>query len=136
MLAPLLLAVSLNSKPMPPSQDKEKILYLDDETLNCRVFERSLSRYFDVLVALNCDEAFGILNEHPEIIKVVTDYKMPDMNGLEFIHSVRENYGNKACYILSGFDRPPDVKDAMEKGTVEAYFRKPFNREQLLSHLQ
>ena len=58
------------------------ILYLDDEPENLRIFELTFRREFSILTAEPGEEALLLLHENPVAI-LLTDYRMPGMNGLE-----------------------------------------------------
>lgn len=113
----------------------EKILYVDDEELNCIVFERSFRKHFHVIVAKSGPEALDLLDAHQDIQKVVTDIKMPRMKGFEFLEAARSRHHNKTYFMLSGFDKMPEADSLLESGELTAYFQKPFDRAEILNHL-
>lgn len=116
--------------------NREVILYVDDEALNCFVFERCFRKYFEV-VTVRCPlEGLSLLAERPEIRKVVTDYKMPRMNGLEFVESAQRQFEGKTFYMLSGFEPSELILEALHQGIIRQYFQKPLDRDLILSHLQ
>ncbi len=121
---------------METDAEKEVILYLDDEALNCFVFERCFKKHFSVLTTRCPREALQILADRPEITKVVTDYKMPEMNGLEFVETAEQRSGGRSFFMLSGFELPEGVAEALKRGLIKAYFQKPLNRDLILSELR
>ncbi len=70
----------------------------------------------------------GYSGKHPQIL--VTDVKMPVMNGLQLIKTLRERGINVRVIITSGFDDFVYAKEALKYG-VENYIVKPINREEL-----
>lgn len=65
--------------------------------------------------------------ENKDIKVVVSDMKMPVMNGIEFILKARLLSSEVAYYILTGFEITEDIQEALNQGIIRRYFRKPFN---------
>ena len=65
------------------------------------------------------------MRNNPEIGLVVTDMKMPVMDGLTFAGKVREEFGEMKIIMLSAFMKPKVVEEALEEGLLVEYFRKP-----------
>jgi response regulator RpfG family c-di-GMP phosphodiesterase len=108
-----------------------KILYIDDEPLNRIVFERSFKKEFEVVAVSVIKEAFRLLNEDPSITHVISDMKMPEMNGIEFITKAKQTFDDKIYMILSAFTRNEEIADALEQGVIVSFFQKPYDREEL-----
>lgn len=53
------------------------------------------TQLFQVFTASDGEEALQVLEEHPDIMLVVTDYDMPNMDGFELIRRIRERYSKK-----------------------------------------
>ncbi|NJM16158.1 MAG: response regulator [Bacteroidales bacterium] len=62
-----------------------------------------------------------------DIDLVVSDMKMPNMNGLEFIQKAKEVHPDVKYFLFTGYEVTPEIKDALKKGHIQKYFRKPFN---------
>ncbi|MFC2104537.1 response regulator [Bacteroidota bacterium] len=107
--------------------DNTSLLYVDDEELNLTVFKLSFRSKFDVMTAESGAEGLKILNENPQIKVVISDMKMPVMNGIEFIKLAKNDYPNVCFYILTAFEITEEIKDALKGGLINKYFRKPFN---------
>lgn len=80
----------------------KKILYVDDEEINLDLFRWTFKNQFNVLTALSAREGLLILKSH-DIPVVITDFKMPEMNGIQFIEAIKKNSPEKICIILTGF---------------------------------
>ena len=65
------------------------VLYVDDEPDNLRIFELTFRRDFTVLTATNAKEGLELLSQHPVAV-VLSDQKMPGIEGVEFLRRVRE----------------------------------------------
>ncbi len=110
----------MNSKP--------KILYVDDEEINTTVFQLTFSKVFDVLTADSGMKGMEIFHSDPDIKFVISDMKMPVMNGLEFIRKIKDVSKHTPCTILSGYQQSPEILNALNKGEIVDYMMKPFNK--------
>lgn len=118
------------------TESKEVILYVDDEQINLRLFQLMFRNQFDIVTALSANEGFEKLSSHPEIKHVITDYRMPGTNGFEFIQHAQPANQEKNFFMLSGFDQPVEVNQAIEQGVIKKYFTKPMNKVEILSALE
>lgn len=114
---------------------KPVILYVDDEHINLFLFGRLMDKYFEVLTASSGPEGLQKLEEHPEIKVVITDLRMPKMNGLEFVEKAKSEFNNLPYLILSGFMKSGEVKDAINNGLVEEYIQKPYCSEDVANRI-
>ena len=83
--------------------------------------------------AFNGDAALEFL-EHNKVHIIITDIKMPGMNGIDLIKYSKSNYPGIKIIILSGYDDFEYVKQASKYG-IENYLLKPVNEEELISTL-
>jgi two-component system response regulator (stage 0 sporulation protein F) len=107
--------------------DMITILYVDDEPINLRLFSLSFKRKFNVLTADSGDHGLEMLKEQPFTKAVISDMKMPGMNGIEFIRLVKKDFPGISCFILTGYDINDEISEALREGLIHKYFRKPFN---------
>ena len=118
---------------------KIKLLYVDDETINLQLFAINFKRRFEVITAKSGQEALETLRSHPGIAVVVSDMRMPGMNGMEFIEAARQEFSSIPYYILTGFEISEEIRQGITSGAIRNYFRKPFNLSELeatiLEHL-
>lgn len=112
-------------------ETKVKILYVDDEDLNLQIFKIHFGSKYDVFVARDGFEGLKVLDKELGIIIVISDMKMPEMNGIEFVEKAKEKFPDKKFYILTGFDITDEIKDALAKGLIVNFFNKPFNIEEI-----
>ncbi len=112
---------------------KTKFLYVDDESINTKLIEINFSERYEILIANSGNKGLEVLNANPDTSVVLSDMKMPLMNGLEFIRQAKCRFPDKRYYILSGFDITDEIQDALDTGLIEKYFRKPFNRREIES---
>ncbi|MBO6570933.1 response regulator [bacterium] len=104
----------------------KKVLYVDDEAMNLFLFENLLAENFEIVTARSPEKGLEILSEDDSFDLIISDMKMPGMNGLEFIRKAQEFY--KACpfNILSGYHKIPEIEEALESGLICSYLQKPF----------
>lgn len=108
--------------------DNLTILYVDDEPINLMLFKRNFERRnYKVFTAESGMEGLEKLKENSEIRVVVSDMKMPRMNGIEFIKTARKDFPNIVFFILTGFDFTPEIEDALSTKLIQKYFGKPFD---------
>ena len=106
---------------------KFKILYVDDELINLKLFEINFSKKYDVLTAVNGMNGLELLADNPDIKIVVSDMSMPGINGVEFIKKAKERHPDIKFYILTGFEINEEIQEALNSKLIRKYFMKPFN---------
>lgn len=115
---------------------KPKILYVDDELVNLMLFEANLGNKYTVLVADNGFTGLQLLSENSDIEVVVSDMKMPRMNGIEFIKKALEISPNIFFYIFTGFEITDEIQNALHDGIIQKYFKKPINMKIISSEIE
>lgn len=111
--------------------NKIKILYIDDEEINVQLFQILFSINYEVLTGYSGFDGIEILDKHPDTAVVISDLKMPAMNGIEFIKKAKEKYPDKKYYILTGFEITSEIQEALDSDLIHKYFRKPFNFQEI-----
>ena len=112
------------------------ILYVDDEEINLELFRYTFNRYFNVIIAVSGYEGLRIIENDKDICFIVSDMKMPGMNGLEFIKKVKDLRYNIPCMLLSGYQKSDEAVKALQSGIIIDYMMKPFNKDMLLQLIQ
>jgi two-component system response regulator YesN len=111
-----------------------KILVVDDEPLTKEYMKKNIplidSRFIVTCEAMEGTEALAILKSE-KIDLIITDIKMPLMDGLELSKKVSEKYPDIIIVILSGYDEFEFAKEAM-RYAVKDYILKPLVKEDLL----
>jgi DNA-binding NtrC family response regulator len=83
------------------AMNKHTILIVDDEELVIEFIKRTLAKDdYNILTALSGKEGLAKLKNH-EVSMVVSDYKMPGMNGLEFLEKVKNAYPGILTIMLT-----------------------------------
>jgi response regulator RpfG family c-di-GMP phosphodiesterase len=112
------------------SADKITILYVDDEENNLFSFKATFRIKYQVFTAISGDEALKILETKPVEI-IITDQRMPEMTGVEFLEKVLEKYPDPMRILLTGYADMGAVVDAVNKGKIFHYLAKPWNEKEL-----
>jgi len=112
------------------------ILYIDDEPINILLFELNFKRKFNVLTATSGSGGLEKMASNPEIKVVISDMKMPEMNGIEFIKLAKQQYPLVAYYILTGFDMTEEIESALKSQLIKRYFNKPFNMTEICNAIE
>ncbi len=107
---------------------KEPILYVDDEEINLVLFEAYFEDEYTVILADSAQEGLIVLKEHPEIKLIISDLRMPVMDGFEFIKEVKRNYPDKICMILSAFKQEDRKEYTSVKKLIYKYLNKPLEK--------
>jgi len=110
---------------------KITILYVDDEPINLFLFSQIFERQYKVITAESGYAGLNLIEKNPNIYAVISDMKMPGMNGIEFIQKAKELYSNIHYYILTSYDITPEIDEALKTGLIDKYFQKPFNLQEI-----
>jgi two-component system sensor histidine kinase/response regulator len=113
---------------------KRDILYVDDEPDNIVVFEAAFEDDFNVFTAESGKQALEMIERHPVPV-VVADQRMPNMTGVELCEELRDRFPVTKRIILTGNSDPDAMVDAINRGQVFHYVKKPWERSFLFSVL-
>jgi two-component system probable response regulator PhcQ len=108
-----------------------KILIVDDEENILNSLKRLLRREpYEILTAMNGEEGLKILDDHL-VDLIVSDLKMPGMNGIEFLTKAKEKNPVPLRIMLTGHADLKSVLDAVDQGEVYRFLLKPWDDEEL-----
>ncbi len=110
---------------------KIKILYVDDELMNLTAFKATFRKGFEIFTAASAKEGKKILEQENDIHIIITDQKMPETTGIEFLESIIENHPDPIRILLTGYSDMSAVIDAINKGRVYQYVEKPWKENDL-----
>ena len=114
---------------------KFSLLYVDDEATNLRVFKANFRKFFNVHTTTNPIEAIDILKEE-EIQIIVTDQRMPEMTGTQFLEKILPDYPDVIKIILTGFTDIEAIKDGINRCGIYKYITKPWNFDEMKGVLE
>lgn len=115
--------------------NKFNILYVDDEEFNLTSFKAIFRRDYNVFTATSGKLGLEILKQN-EIHLIITDQRMPDMTGVEFLESVAEDYMFVRRIIITGFSDIEAIIRAINKGNIYRYITKPWDVNDLKITIQ
>lgn len=109
------------------------ILLVDDEPNVIKALRRLLSETDNkILHAESGPKGLELFNQEP-IQLVISDYRMPEMNGVKFLNEVKKLYPDTIRVILSGYADALAMLEAINDGQVYRFITKPWNDQELLS---
>ncbi|MFL6631970.1 MAG: EAL domain-containing protein [Massilia sp.] len=112
------------------------VLLVDDEPSIVSSLKRLLrGDGYRILTANSGREGLQLLAEHT-VDLIVSDQRMPEMTGVEFLRKVRQLYPDTVRIVLSGYTELQTVTDAVNGGAIYKFLTKPWDDEQLRSHIQ
>lgn len=117
---------------MSAAKHLPKILCVDDEASILHTLERLLKNHFTVMTAETPAAGLAHLRAHPDCAVVLSDFRMPETNGVEFLKQVRVLYPQTSRAILSGQIDLQQVSDALNNNDIHKFFLKPWENEYLL----
>lgn len=112
------------------SEQPIRVLFVDDEENNLKAFRSTFRREMDVLLANSGEEALRIL-ETEQVHVIISDQRMPGMNGSEFLALARERSPRPMRMLLTGFSDLEAVIAAVNDGGIYAYCTKPWDENDL-----
>lgn len=115
---------------------KIKVLYIDDEPNNLVSFKASFRFKYNILIANNANEAIERLSENPDIAVILSDQKMPGKTGVEFFEEIYATYPNVIRILITGFTDIDAVINAINKGHVFRYIKKPWDEQDVISAIE
>ncbi|MGB0712376.1 MAG: ATP-binding protein [Gammaproteobacteria bacterium] len=112
------------------------ILYVDDEPMSLKYFQRAYGREFTIHVASSVDEARTLLNSHaPDIGVVIADQRMPGSTGLELLAELRQESPGIERILTTAYMDLESAIDAVNSGEIFRYVVKPWDIETLRGYL-
>ena len=112
---------------------KLKLMVVDDELDNLDLLYRTFRRDFKVFKASDARTAIEILDKEGEMAVIISDQRMPEMNGTEFFGLTVERFPDTIRILLTGFTDVEDLVEAINSGQVFRYITKPWKPDQLRS---
>ena len=114
-----------------------KILYVDDEAMALKYFERLVSPIAPVLTAGSVQEGRAVLREHAaDIAVLVCDQRMPGEYGNELLRHARQNYPNMVRMLTTAYSELDEAIEAINTGEIYRYITKPWELESLRADLK
>jgi CheY-like chemotaxis protein len=113
------------------SPERDRILIVDDEEAILETMTFTFEEDYEVLTASSASKGLELLDRHAPVAVVVSDQRMPEMTGVEFLAEVFQRHPATVRIILTGFADMDATIGAINDGHVYAYVTKPWEPDQL-----
>lgn len=118
------------------TKPERTLLLLDDEENVLRSLVRLFRRDgYQILTANSVAEAFDLLASNGVQV-ILSDQRMPDMSGTEFLTRVRDLYPDTVRMVLSGYTDLATITEAINLGAIYRFLTKPWNDDELREHIR
>jgi len=114
----------------PLAFESYPILYIDDEPENLEAFRDEFEEYFTIHTARSGPEGLEVVAREPIVLALV-DQRMPGMSGVEVLEAIREKHPDVLRVLITAYTDLDVVIDAINKGAVYQYFKKPWGHEDI-----
>lgn len=114
----------------------DKILYVDDDPNILAACKRSLGRKLDITTVPTGAQGLEITREDGPFAVVLSDMRMPEMDGIEFICAVRQLAPDTVCMMLTGNSDQETAMNAVNRGHVFRFLTKPCPQDVLFAALE
>lgn len=108
-----------------------KILYVDDDVINLKLFQIVFKKKYEVIIAENATKALEILEKETNLSIVISDFIMPNINGIEFIKIAKNKFPIVNFSLLTGIQLNDEIQEALTNGLIQNYLSKPFKIEEI-----
>jgi len=114
-----------------PAASSYRLLFVDDEPNVLSALRRIFRQEkYEIITAHTAQEALALLQTHP-VQLVLSDFKMPGMNGADFLKLVKERYPDIMRIMLTGHADTSAVMGAIKDGAVYKFILKPWHDDDL-----
>ncbi len=110
--------------------EKFALLYVDDEESNLRIFKDTFRRKYDIFTAVSAKEGMEILDKN-DIDLVLSDQRMPEMTGVEFLKYTLEKYPEPNRILITGYSDFEAIENAINHAKIFQYIQKPWEKDKL-----
>lgn len=104
---------------------QEKILFVDDDTNILAAYKRNLRRQFDILTANSGEQGLELIGTNGPFAVVLSDLRMPGMDGFDFLSKVKEMNPDSICIMLTGHAELQSSLRAVNEGYIFRFLTKP-----------
>jgi len=112
----------------------DRLLFVDDEPFVLRALKRTFElEGFEVVTALKPADALELLQKGPGFVVIGSDYRMPDMNGAEFLQRARDLAPQSYRLLISAVEEFHAAVDSINRGEIYRFVPKPWDRDDLLA---
>ena len=130
------MAAEQNNRPCPSGEFFASVLIVDDDLDMLSMLRKMVRKKCrcEVKTAVSAEQGLEIMQDwQPDV--VITDIKMPGMDGLAFLQKIKARYPAIAVIMMSGYGTVESAITALKNGAYD-FIQKPFDNEHLLHILQ
>lgn len=110
--------------------EKIKVLYVDDEEQNLISFRANFRKEYEVYTAISAEDALTLLSD-VQIPIIISDQRMPNTTGVEFLEKTLKLYPDCIRLLITGYSDIENVIEAINRGQISKYIQKPWDWEKL-----
>lgn len=114
----------------------QRVLFVDDEIGVLEGYERLLRKEFAVFSASGGAQGLEHIDQHGPFAVIISDMRMPEMNGAEFLALAREKAPQSVRMLLTGFADMQAAIDAINRGNIYRFLTKPCTKDVLVDAIQ
>lgn len=118
------------------SADLPNVLLVDDDDNSLAIYEMKLSKYFDVKTARGAKHGLAILDTSGPFSVVISDMRMPEMNGAQFLGAVAQRAPDTVRIMLTGYSDLDTAMEAINLGHVYSFMTKPCSLDKLTNSIK
>ncbi len=113
----------------------EKVLLVDDDSSVLSAYRRILSREFEMETAVGGEQALKLVTENGPYAVVVSDMRMPGMDGIQLLSKIKVLEPNTIRVMLTGNADTETAIDAINEGSIFRFLTKPCSKEMMAKTL-
>lgn len=113
---------------------KQVLIVDDDESIRIRLGSLLTNNGYDVFTAESASAGFAILKSHA-IPVIISDHRMPELSGADFLEIVKNEYPHTVRMVLSEYEDFAAMADAFNKGAIYKFLAKKWNDGELLNNV-
>ncbi len=110
---------------------KPKILYVDDESINLRLFKISFKDNCDITTSQSGEEGLKLIEDNNKYDIIISDQRMPGMNGTQFMIEAKKLLPNSKYILLTGYTDIEALEKAINEVGLWQYVKKPWEPSNL-----
>ncbi len=114
---------------------KARILYVDDDPENLSSFKAIFRREYEIYLAASAMEGLAVLRT-TDIQVLITDQRMPGMNGTELLAVAAEEFPKTRRFLLTAYSDFNPIVEAINRGKLQGYFSKPIDGDFIRSRIE